>query len=664
MDERLDGPPKPNGHQGQATGRMRPTSAGCRTGSRRLGAVVAAALAITIAPVAQVATAAAEQQGPLTSYVVRVAPGTADEVARHTEDLHGTVVHSMPEMGLVTVQVPAGAVSTLRARSGVVSVTPNASVRLMSSNCYYAWESAATYVTGSRIAHNGRNWEAKWQSANQLPGDVNGPWADLGACTVPVTTTAYDPSTDMNSLYNIQRSLGVRQAWAQGATGTGIDIAVLDSGVAPTAGLSGRIVNGPDLTPESQNAATRYLDTYGHGTHIAGIIAGRDTAPSTAMNDPKPFMGVAPDSRIVSVKVADARGGTDVTQIIAGLYWVAQHAKDPGFNIRVVNLSFGTDSTQAYYDDPLSYAVEYLWRKGIVVVTSAGNSGVSTGRLTNPATNPFVIVAAAGDTRGTLETTDDVVPAFSQRGDGVRNPDIAAPGVRVPSLRVTGSYLDTQHPNAVAATRFFRGSGTSQSAAIISGVAALMLQKRPSLTPDQVKAVMTSSAKKMLIADPQGQGKGYADAYAAISAAVPGTHVQAWQPSIGSGTLEGARGSTRLMVDGVELRGEVDLMSQKFDSAALANTLKNGGLAWNGGTFNGRVWAGNGWSGTNWTSATWSSTTWSGRTWTATPWATATWNAKTGGWSNQSWTSDTTWKGSSWSGRMWSGRMWSGGSWA
>src|SRR6185437_1256466 len=126
---------------------------------------------------------------------------------------------------------------------------------------------------------------------------------------------------------------------------------------------------------------TRYLDTYGHGTHMAGIIAGHDAGinPATNQGNSTVFLVVAPAARIVSVKVADAHGNSDVSQVIAGIDWVVQHAKDPGLNIRVLNLSFGTNSGQAAGIDPLAYAVEQAWKHGIVVVASAGNTGYQRG---------------------------------------------------------------------------------------------------------------------------------------------------------------------------------------------------------------------------------------------------------------------------------------------
>ena len=146
-----------------------------------------------------------------------------------------------------------------------------------------------------------------------------------------------------------------------------------------------------------------------------------------------------------------------------------KHRRDNGLNIRVLNLSFGTDGEQDYLVDPLAFAAEVAWRKGIVVVVAAGNGGFGSAKLNNPAYDPFVIAVGGADGKGTHDWKDDVVPEWSSFGDGTRNPDLVAPGQSVVSLRVPGSFLDLQHPaGRVGSTpRFFRGSGTSQAAAVL-----------------------------------------------------------------------------------------------------------------------------------------------------------------------------------------------------
>ena len=162
-------------------------------------------------------------------------------------------------------------------------------------------------------------------------------------------------------------------------------MAVLDTGVAPVPGLSDKIVNGPDLSLDYQGGLPESVDAYGHGTHMAGIIAGRDAG---SLTDPTHFVGVAPDARIVNVKVGAADGATDVSQVIAGIDWVVQHRHDNGLNIKVLNLSFGTLSTQSYTVDPLAYAAEVAWTHGVMVVAAAGNDGTADEATRRPGVRP------------------------------------------------------------------------------------------------------------------------------------------------------------------------------------------------------------------------------------------------------------------------------------
>jgi serine protease AprX len=306
----------------------------------------------------------------------------------------------------------------------------------------------------------------------------------------------YDPVADYGSLYDITRIIGAQDSWKAGYAGKGIDVALIDTGISPVPGLtSSNVVNGPDLSFDSQNAARTHVDGFGHGTHMASLIAGRDKVlrPSAYAN-PAVFAGVAPDARIVNVKVGAADGAADVSQVIAAIDWVVQHRSDPGFNIRVLSLSFGTDGTQDYRLDPLAYAAERAWRAGIVVVVSGGNDGTTQPSLADPAMDPLLLAVGASDPQNTIVASDDTVPDFSSRGSFARHVDVVAPGVHVLGLRDPGSYVDTNYPDARVGTRFFRGSGTSQATAITAGAAALFLQRYPTATPDQVKRAFMTSA--------------------------------------------------------------------------------------------------------------------------------------------------------------------------
>ncbi len=481
-------------------------------------------------------------------------------------------------------------------------------------------------------------------------------------------TGFWQAKNDLGSLYTSEKHYGFQEAWKttdaqkMRITGRGVDIALIDTGVAPVAGLTnpGKVINGPDLSFESQNASTRHLDGYGHGTHMAGIIAGRDAQVTAGKEDDATvFAGVAPDSRIVNVKVATADGGVDVSQVIAAIDWVVQHRNDGDLNIRVINLSYGTHSLQPYTVDPLAYAVENAWRKGIVVVAAAGNDGAGR-QLTMPAADPYVLAVGAVDHLGTSSLKDDLPTAFTNSGTVGRRPDLIAPGKSVVSLRTPGSYADRLHPDGRvpdAAQRFFRGSGTSQAAAMVSGAAALLLQQRPGLTPDQVKYLLRSSAAP-LAGTHLTQGAGVLDVAGAIKAPTPPASVaaQTWLPAAGTGTLQGSRGGAHVVdpANGTVLTGEVDAMGNPWDARSWREATA-AGTAWSGGTWNGRTWTGSDWSGASWTARSWRDATWSGPSWSGDDWLARSWRGDT--WTAAGWSSmdllARSWRESSWSARSW-----------
>jgi serine protease AprX len=474
----------------------------------------------------------------------------------------------------------------------------------------------------------------------------------------------YDPGGDVNSMASTTNSSGALAWWRSGYTGAGIDVAVIDTGVSPVEGLDGadKVAYGPDLSLESQASNLTNLDSYGHGTFMAGLIAGHDGTLATPYDQApaSSYRGMAPDARIVSIKVGTADGGTDVSQVIAAIDWVVQHAHDPGFNMRIINLSYGTNSAQSYVLDPLAYAAEVAWANGIVVVAAGGNYGFQSHMnnapaLSDPAIDPYVIAVGSTDANGTATLSDDTVAAFSpwpKRG-ATRGVDLVAPGSHLQGLRVPNSYIDVNHPEGRIDDRYFRGSGTSQSAAIVSGAAALILQKYPNATPDRVKKLLTSTGYQ-ICGKSQAIGGGELQLGRALTSALPYA-VQTWIPSTGVGSLELARGSDHLTADGVILSGEQDVMGSPFDAAAMA-TLEALGKSWSGGVWNGKSWSGDTWSGKSWSSISWSGNSWSGKSWSTDGWSGNSWSAK-------SW-STTDWSGKSWSGNSWSGDAWSTDTWA
>ena len=303
---------------------------------------------------------------------------------------------------------------------------------------------------------------------------------------------------DPGSMFTVSKAIGARGLWAKwdksgrALTGQGVSVAVLDSGVDQVGSLSGagKVTYGPDLSIEGNGVLTQQ-DTFGHGTFMAGIIAGRGTTRSSTSLFASPAnvqLGVAPDAKLLALKLATTDGSTDVSQVIAALDWVTQHPVMPdGTRVRVINLSYGTDSAQSYLADPLAAAAENAWKHGIVVVVSAGNNGSATGRLTDPAIDPYVIAVGATDSHDSLNgwaSNTTTVAAFSAVGSTARHVDLVAPGTSLVSNRDPGSFIDVNNPSGLVAGdatgKLFRGSGTSQAAAVVSGSVALLLQAYPS----------------------------------------------------------------------------------------------------------------------------------------------------------------------------------------
>ena len=549
--------------------------------------------------------------------IVRLAgPGSVDALHEVVTAAGGRVVATQPALDMAVVDGPAGLASELRARPWVTGVTRDSAVTLSS----------------------------------------------LG----------YDPATQSGSLTKVTQITGATGMWKAGYTGKGIDVAVIDTGVAPVPGLaqSDKVVLGPDLSFESQSTSTRFLDSYGHGTHMSAIVAGREVAAASGATyaaDTANFYGMAPDSRIVSLKVGDHNGTVDVSQVIAAINWVTQFGKSNGLNVRVLNLSFGLDTGQDPRNDPLSWAAEVAWNKGVVVVASGGNQGGSYAGLNSPAYNPRLLAVGAVDTKGTTAYTDDTIPSFSAvyGGNFNRGPDIVAPGVGIVSARVPGSVIADAYPGAKVATNWIRGSGTSQAAAVVSGAVALLLQQRPSMTPDQVKALLLNTSTAISGVSSGAQGKGELNLANATKAAVP-TSVQSATQGWGNGGIENARGGMHVSMDGAELSGELYLFGN-WQGGTVGPKITNAtmwssdGSTWNGvpmtgagfttdtttaagKAWNGRSWAGRSWAGNTWTGRSWASCAFTGRSWAGSGWS-------TGSWSQPITTSS------------WTGGLWSTGDW-
>ncbi|MCC2668167.1 MAG: alkaline serine protease [Armatimonadetes bacterium] len=316
------------------------------------------------------------------------------------------------------------------------------------------------------------------------------------------------PDLPVNGAMDVtNEAVGARAAREEtGLTGAGVGVAVLDTGVAPHTDLTSptnRLVGWTDLVNGKKTA----YDDNGHGTHIAGIIAGDGTAAARVGKD---LRGIAPRANIIGVKVLDQNMAGYTSTVIKGLdYCLANRLR---YNIRVVNLSLGQLVRQSYQKDPLCRAVETSWKAGMVVVVSAGNlgrvdirnpeSGVRFGSITAPGNDPLVITVGATRANGTGAPTDDEMATFSSRGptqvDHVMKPDLVAAGNRILSLG-TGGALAAAFParmTSLGGASYMELSGTSMAAPVVTGAVALMLQGSPLITPDTVKIRLMHTAVK------------------------------------------------------------------------------------------------------------------------------------------------------------------------
>jgi serine protease AprX len=300
--------------------------------------------------------------------------------------------------------------------------------------------------------------------------------------------------------------------------GAGVGVAIIDSGVNAVDDLrtsygASRVVYQESFVPGDATTA----DAYGHGTHVAGILAGNGN-DSTGGRFYYTIRGIAPSVHIVSLRVLDQNGAGSDSAVIAAIQRAIQLKEL--YNLRIVNLSIGRNISDSYTADLLCQAVRKAWEAGLVVVVAAGNGGRDNsqntsgyGTITAPGNSPYVITVGAMNTIATLSRTDDKIASYSSKGptpiDHIVKPDLVAPGNQILSLRVTGSTLDREYrdnqvpvslysadASNTSAPNYFMLSGTSMAAPMVSGAAALLLQEKPWLTPDQVKAKLMKTARK------------------------------------------------------------------------------------------------------------------------------------------------------------------------
>jgi serine protease AprX len=484
--------------------------------------------------------------------VVQTEPGAGQAAADAVVRLGGHVDLPLPIIDGFSATLPADQVAILEASTGVAAVTPNRPVTF-----------SGQYGEGSGVA---------------------------------------------SAVYTDVVRAG--KTWEQGNTGEGVGVAVIDTGINPVGDLAGKLAWSMDMSGEANN-----VDSYGHGTFIAGLIAGSGAASGGAVK------GVAPDVRLLSVKIAGANGSTDLIRLIAALDFVAT-TRDV-FGTRVLNLSLAVQPWGPYRYDPIDVAVERVWNSGVVVVTAAGNKGNVAGAIAAPGDDPFVITAGAADDHTTVSSGDDTLASFSSVGptaDGFAKPDLVAPGKSVVSLRVAGSTIDQANPGARIGTSYFKGSGTSFSAAVTSGAAALVLSRTPALTPNQVKARLIGNARGAgNIVPAAGRGAGQLDAYAATNS----TDTSAANAGLTPASFFGVSGADVILA----------------------------GSSWGGSSWGGSSWGGSSWGGSSWGGSSWGGSSWGGSSWGGSSWGGSSWGGSS-------------WGGSSWGGSSWGGSSWGGDSWA
>lgn len=452
----------------------------------------------------------------------------------------------------------------------------------------------------------------------------------------PVRSAAVD-NPEGGAVVNAYRQ--ETQATEVGSASRSVAVAIIDTGISPVGGLADNLLRVPDPMRPGQTAACANFssestcdDSYGHGTFLAGLIAGDG-----------PYPGMDPSARLVSVKIAGRDGAADTSQLLAALQYVVSFSDQLG--IGVLNLSLGTDSDHDSRKDPLNRAVERAWQAGITVVVAASNRGHAgtASTISKPADDPLVITVGAVDDRGTGNRGDDTIPAFTAQGPVVQGPaddrlvvakpDVVAPGVGLVSLVAPGSHIEqTAPPSSVGVAGYRRGSGTSQATAIVSGAAALLLERRD-WTPDEVKAALVRGAYRVdgpttLV------GAGLVSVSAALGQKVSGTR----QPAPRQDPLDGLDatrrnllvtsfpcGPARSVVDGDDctyVHGTLTALAEHslqgpdlvpFDGAEYATA------PWNGQSWYGSQWL----AGQSWYGQSWYGQSWYGQSWYESPSAAA-----------------------------------------
>src|SRR5579884_542306 len=440
-------------------------------------------------------------------------------------------------------------------------------------------------------------------SLRSLPGVTVVP--DL---PVRVASAGFDLTTAAPQL----QAIDLGSAWSPGG-GANIGVALIDTGVGAEPDLVHHVIGGPNLSGSGSG-----LDQYGHGTFMAGLISGDGTSSASWGVH---YLGVASGAHIVSIKVAGADGSTSLSKVIGGIGWSIAHRKQ--FNLRVMNLSLSAPYKLPVNVDPLDRAVEAAWASGITVVAAAGNDG--PGSVTSPGDDPWVITVGALATYSWPDSSSDTVASFSGESKTIGKPDLLAPGAHTVSTSDPGSTIYAANPSAVIPSDaptgpYFKGTGTSMSAAIVSGAAALIAAAHPGATPDAIKGALTSSTRTV---------PGHRGLILDVAAALSAKPVPAWN------------------------------QHHPISNPAVANQFQ-GSMPWDMKSFGSSAWAGSSWDGSSWDGSSWDGSSWDGSSWDGSSWDGSSWDGSS--WDGSSW-DGSSWDGSSWDGSSWDGSSWDGSSW-
>ncbi len=442
-----------------------------------------------------------------------------------------------------------------------------------------------------------------------------------------------------------------------GDLGKGVKVAIVDTGVA----------DHPDLdNVEHANVSdSPDGDGYGHGTFLAGIIAGA--------------RGVAPAATLLDVQVADGTGETSLSTVLKGLEVVFDDGE-----VDVVNVSLSSEQPLPPGFDPLSRALERLWGTGITVVVAAGNNGDGWGTVGSPGNDPVLLTVGALDENHSVDRGDDVVAPFSARGSKFTKgkPDLVAPGVSIVSTAAEGSQA--AESAAWVQDQYMPGTGTSMSAAVVTGASAAVLGVNPALRPNGVKALLTGTTYTSNdLEQSDGAGHGALDLAAAIEAAPdapvdvrpgrPGAD-PAWGPSEDDAEAWAAFAEAWDSGDFGAVKAawaELSWQTQQWASrmwmmSVLADSLGLPDREFNARSWAARSWAFDGWLARSWAARSWAARSWAARSWAIDDWVARSWAARSWAarsWAARSWAVDE-WLARSWAARSWAARSWAARSWA